>query len=108
MEEFTPEESRDSIVSSDSGVIRMQQRLGIRPSHFTSREQWRMNRFEWISYVQVLFAQLKQTTVLKVVRVELSNFVSALKKILPLLPLSDKVEDWEKSLSYRQVLDSVT
>ena len=42
------------------------------------------------------------------VRVELSNFVSALKKILPLLPLSDKVEDWEKSLSYRQVLDSVT
>lgn len=93
-----------SIVSSDSHVIRAQ---SLRQSSLKSREQWVMNRVQWISYVQILFNQLQPVHKQKTLFVKLSNYLSALQKILPLLPLQDFYEGGDKTISFQDVHNSL-
>jgi hypothetical protein len=48
------------------------------------RDSWVMSRFQWISYAQILFNQLDQNSQSQV---KLPNYLLALEKILPVLPL---------------------
>ena len=64
----------------------------------TQRRSWVMNRFLWISYVQVLFSQLKQEAEGVV---SVANYLSALDKILPLLPLIAFYEGAQRTISFQ-------
>lgn len=67
-----------------------------------------MDRFLWISHVQVLFSQLrKQETHEGLAYVDKENYLAALDKIQPCLPLIDFYEGGQKTLSFDHIYSSV-
>ena len=93
---------RLSIVSSDSIIVRGKQYDNQMESNGTV-----MSRLQWIGYIQVLFDQLHHTGKDNVAYAQLSNYITALEKIKPLLPLqnSHKSGKW---LSFTEVHKSIS
>jgi hypothetical protein len=87
-----------SIVTSDSILIRAQRTAAGIP-----KQRWVMNRFQWIQYAQILFDQLQKTKEHDLVSVNLQNYISALDKILELLPLQEFYEGAQKMVSFEDV-----
>ena len=81
-----------SLVSAESAQSRPQTFL---------RHAWLMTRMQWINYCQILFDQLEhQYAADTMPYVCLQNFVNALVKIQPLMPLTEQPESKEKTLRF--------
>ena len=66
-----------------------------------------MTRLQWISYAQILFNQLEQVNKNNQLCVNLKNYISALNKLLPLLPLQEYFQGGEKVISFAEVRGNI-
>ena len=95
-----------TILSSDSAVVRLEQKLRVDEA---LKDQWVMNRMEWLSRLQVLFSSLESFVDKKQSHIEKNNFIEALHNIRSVLPLQDPEEYYAKTnqtaLSFNFVRD---
>ena len=95
-----------TILSSDSAVVRLEQKLLV---DVALKDQWVMNRMQWLSRLQVLFTSLESFVDKKQSHVEKDNFMEALHNIRSVLPLEDPEEYYAKTdqaaLSFSVVRD---
>ena len=83
-----------TILSSDSAVVRLEQKFLVNVSF---KDDWVMNRMSWLNRLQALFTSLETFVDNKWSHVEKKNFMEALNNIRSVLPLEDPAEYYKKT-----------